>query len=71
MRIKPAVDQEEAYRLLSLNAALVWGLEEAAGMDTHLRAIAQSMSVISALDIPDEVEPLFGEDIGKHDEVAA
>ena len=71
MRIKPAVSPEEAYRLLTLNAALVWGLEEAAAMDAHLRGIANSMAVVSALNVPDDVEPLFGEDIGRDDEAAA
>lgn len=64
MRLKPSVSQDEAYKYLSQNANLVWGDEAAAAMDTHLQAIAKSMATLSALDIPDEIEPLFGEDIG-------
>ena len=30
-----------------------------------LKSIADAMAVVSALDIPEDVEPLFGEDIAK------
>ena len=40
-------------------------------MDAHLRGIANSMAVVSALNVPDDVEPLFGEDIGRDDEAAS
>lgn len=63
MRLKPPVSHDEAYRSLAQNATLVWGTAAAADMDEHLHAIARSMAIVSALDIPDEVEPLFGEDI--------
>jgi hypothetical protein len=62
MRIKPPVSSEQAYQYLSLNAVLVWGIDDAAKMDPQLQAIAGAMAEVSALDIPDEVEPIFGED---------
>jgi hypothetical protein len=62
MRIKPPVSDEQAYQYLSLNAALVWGAADAALMDTQLHAIASAMAEVSALAIPDDVEPIFGED---------
>lgn len=62
MRLKPPVSADEAYRSLSLNATLSWGATDAAAMDTHLRNIAAAMAEVSALDIPDDVEPIFGED---------
>ena len=65
MRLKPPVSPEEAYRYLSQNAVLVWGVAAAAAMDAQLTSIAQAMAVVSSLDIPDPVEPLFGEDIGQ------
>lgn len=63
MRLKPPVSQEEAFRFLSQSAALAWGLPAAARMEPTLAAIARSMSVVGALDIPDDIEPLFGENI--------
>ncbi|WP_342364113.1 hypothetical protein [Terrarubrum flagellatum] len=63
MRLKPAVSQEEAYRLLALNAAAIWGVQEAALLDDNLKLIADAMATVSALNIPDDVEPLFGQDI--------
>ena len=71
MRLKPPISAEEAHRYLSLNATLVWGAADAAAMDRTLKTIAGSMAEISALDIPDEIEPLFGEDIGRDPELPA
>lgn len=62
MRLKPPVTADEAYRLLALNATLAWGTADAAAMDPHLKSIAAAMAEVSALDIPDHVEPIFGED---------
>jgi len=62
MRIKPPVSTEQAHQYLSVSATLVWGLEDAAEMDGHLRSIAAAMAEVSSLDIPDDVEPIFGED---------
>jgi hypothetical protein len=63
MRLKPPPSADEAYRALSLSASLSWGVGETALMDSHLRAIADAMAAVAALDIPDEVEPLFAEDV--------
>lgn len=63
MRLKPPVSAEDAYRFLSQSAVLAWGVAATARMDPHLSAIASSMAVVSALDIPDDIEPLFGENI--------
>ena len=63
MRIKPAVSPEEAYRYLSQNAVMVWGEAAATRMEPQLQSISSAMAVVSALEIPDEIEPLFGEDI--------
>eukprot|EP01036_Dinobryon_divergens_P014790 gene14790-19997_t len=40
-------------------------------MDEHLHSIARSMSVVGALEVPESVEPLFGEDIGLDPEPGA
>ncbi|WP_193336072.1 hypothetical protein [Devosia beringensis] len=71
MRLKPPVSEEHAYQYLSLNAALVWGLGDAAKMDGHLHSIAAAMAEVSALDIEDAVEPIFGEDHALDPEDAA
>ena len=65
MRIKPAVSPEEAYRYLSQNAVMVWGEAAATRMEPQLQSISSAMTVVSALEIPDEIEPLFGEDIDR------
>jgi len=62
LRLKPPVSAEEAYRSLSLNATQSWGAADAAAMDSQLHAIAAAMAEVSALDIPYDVEPIFGED---------
>jgi len=45
MRLKPGLTPDQAYEILSAAAALTWGLEAAAALQTHLRAIADSMQV--------------------------
>lgn len=71
MRIKPPVSPEQAHQYLSVSATLVWGVEDAARMDGHLQSIAAAMAEVSALDIPDDVEPIFGEDHALDPEDAA
>ena len=63
MRLKPPVTSDEAFHLLLSNATMTWGPTEAALLHDQLRGIADAMAVISALNIPVETEPLFGEDI--------
>jgi hypothetical protein len=62
MRLKPALSADEAFQLLSASATLTWGPSAAAGLTTQLRSIAEAMAVVGALDIPEDTEPLFGED---------
>jgi hypothetical protein len=71
MRLKPPITADAAYTYLSLAAVTAWGVADAAKMDPQLRAIADAMAVVSALDIPEHVEPLFGEDIAQDPEFAA
>lgn len=61
MRLKPGLTSNEAYVMLSAAAALSWGAETAASLESKLREIAQAMEVIGNLDIDDDTEPLFGE----------
>ncbi len=63
MRLKPGLTSDQAYDILSATAALTWGLEAAATLEGNLRVIADSMQVIGNLDIPDDTEPLFLDDM--------
>lgn len=62
MRLKPAPTPDEAMQLLIAAATLTWGPLAAFALSTQLRSLADAMAVVAALDIPDETEPLFGED---------
>jgi hypothetical protein len=62
MWLKPEIPAGQIYETLATSATLMWGLKEAALMDPQLRMIADAMAAIAALDIPDDTEPLFGED---------
>lgn len=61
MRLKPPPVSDEALRQLQYLAIVSWGEDEAVKMESHLRAIADAVATVAALDIPDEVEPLFAE----------
>jgi hypothetical protein len=67
MRLKPPPSADEVFHVLSANASLSWGPSAAGEIATNLHSIADAMSVVAALDIPDETEPLFGEDPAAHD----
>ena len=62
MRLKPELSADKAYEMLAMTAAATWGLAEAALLETNLRSIAAAMATISAVDVPDDTEPLFGEE---------
>lgn len=65
MRLKPPVSQDQAAAFLTQSAKLSWGDTVADELAPLLNGIARSMETVSALDIPDDVEPLFGEDIAQ------
>jgi hypothetical protein len=63
MRLKPGLTSDQAYEVLSATATMSWGLAAAAALQKELRSIADFMQVIGNLDIPDDTEPLFLEDL--------
>lgn len=65
VRLKPLVSQDQATAFLTHGAKLSWGDAVADELAPILEGIALSMETVSALDIPDEIEPLFGEDIAQ------
>jgi len=62
LRLKPAPSVDEAFHFLNVSASLAWGPSAAIEIQANLRSIAEAMSVVAALEIPGETEPLFGED---------
>ena len=64
MRLKPALTQEDALRILTVSAAATWGPERAEAIRPQLVQAAEAMAIVGAVEVPDETEPLFGEDIG-------
>ena len=58
MRVYPPVSKEEAVEYLTAQARLLWG-DTPAVSETVLDTVAEALSMISAIDVPDEVEPMF------------
>jgi hypothetical protein len=59
MRLNPAVTKEEALEWLTMQAKFTWGEERLPDLQENLDAIAEAMAIISAVDLPDDLEPLF------------
>ena len=59
MRLYPPVSQEEAQTYLTAQATLAWGAERAEELGKDLATMAEAMALISAVELPDELEPLF------------
>ncbi len=64
MRLMPPVTTTEALAMLRANAVIVWGAERAVEIDATLQNIAQAMEVVSHVDVPEDIEPLVGENPG-------
>lgn len=59
MRIYPPVTPEEAQAWLTAQAAAAWGVEAVAGLADDIAAMAEAMSGVSSVQLPDDLEPLF------------
>ena len=59
MRLYPPVSTDEAYAYLSTQAKASWGEERLTELDENLKSLAEAMAIISSVDLPDELEPLF------------
>ena len=59
MRLHPAVSADEAYSWLKEQAVGLPNAEQPADLDDALRQMAADMAAISAVDLPEELEPLF------------
>lgn len=59
MRLHPAVTKDEAMTWLTDQAKATWGEERVPELKENLETMAEAMATISAVELPDEVEPLF------------
>lgn len=59
MRLHPAVTKEEATEWLTTQAKASWGEERLPELQENIDAIAEAMAIISAVELPDDLEPLF------------
>lgn len=59
MRLKPPVTPEAALEWLKSQVAESWQVEITPEVEKGLRVTAEAMAVISALDIPEDAEPLL------------
>jgi hypothetical protein len=57
MRLKPPVSEETAFEWLRAQVLAAWGVESTLELEKSLRATAVSMAAISAVDLPEEIEP--------------
>jgi hypothetical protein len=59
MRVYPPVTPEEARDWLTAQAKATWGEEAAAGLAGAITTMAEAMSAISSVRLPDDLEPLY------------
>lgn len=59
MRLYPPVTEQEALAWLKQAAAASWGVDMTPEVEGRLRGIAEAMAAISAVLIPEDVEPHF------------
>jgi len=59
MRLYPPVTQGEAFTYLQKQAEALWGVASAQEMEAALKALAEAMAAVSAVELPEEVEPLY------------
>lgn len=59
MRLHPAVTQDEAYDWLKIQIVKAVPPAQESDLETTLRQFAEAMAAVSALELPDDVEPLL------------
>ena len=58
MRVYPPVPKEEMADYLAAQAKLMWG-DEPRISEKVMDTVAEALSMVSAIEVPDDVEPLF------------
>jgi hypothetical protein len=59
MRLKPPVSEEDAFEWLKAQVVAAWGVEVTPELEKNLRVAAEAMARISAVEVPDDIEPLL------------
>jgi hypothetical protein len=59
VRLYPPVSQEEAQAWLTAQATSTLGEEATKGLANDISTMAEAMSIIGAVQLPDDLEPLF------------
>lgn len=59
MLLKPPVSEEAALEWLKARTAEAWGVEISPEIEKNLKATAESMARISAIELTEDIEPLF------------
>lgn len=59
MRIYPPVTKDEAQQWLTAQATAAYGEQAAAGLADEIGVFAEAMSVVSSVELPDDLEPLY------------
>jgi hypothetical protein len=58
MQVYPPVEKQEMLKYLTAHAHLIWG-DELPFNEQVLDTVAEAMAIVTAIDVPDDVEPLF------------
>jgi hypothetical protein len=59
VRIYPPVTKDEAAQWLTAQASAAYGEQAAAGLANDIGIVAEAMSVVSSVRLPDDLEPLY------------
>ena len=59
MRLYPAVTTEEAITFLTAQSTALWGAQAAKEMEAQIKRFAEAMAAVSAVQVPEDLEPLF------------
>jgi hypothetical protein len=59
VRLYPPVTVEEALEWLKSQAQQEWGAEPTPELDESLKPLAEAMAVVSAIELPEEIEPFL------------
>ena len=59
MRLYPPVSQEEAQAWLTAAATSTLGDQATQGLAKEISTMAETMSIIGSVQLPDDLEPLF------------
>ena len=59
MRLHPGISREEAFEWLCQQATATFDVERTPELEAALRPFAESMAAVSAVELPDDLEPAF------------